>query len=262
MKKTLQFIIFPLLLLLIWHIAVAGGVWPRTLIASPYEVLKNFFALLRSGELIAHSRISLIRLSQGFLLGSSAAIVVGSLVGLSKTTERILAPTLQAIAPIPPPAWIPLLIIMFGLGEISKVALIAIGAFVVVYVNTFQGFRNTDQKLIEVATIFQKSRLHTSLYVLFPSAAPNIITGMRVAMGLSWVLLIASELISSKMASESTRLEGMGLGWLIYDARRFGRPDDMIVGMIAMGILGKATDMIMEHLEKRLLRWRQVFKGV
>lgn len=262
MKKIFLYLFFPLLLLSTWQIAVSVSWWPSTLIASPYDVLVDFFALIKSGELIAHSRVSLIRLFEGFLFGSFLGVLAGAITGLSKTFERILSPTIQAFSPIPPPAWIPLLIIIFGLGESSKVALIAIGAFIIVYVNTYQGFRNTDQKLIEVANIFQKSRLQLGFSVLLPSAAPSILTGLRIALGLSWILLIASELISSKMVSESTRLEGMGLGWLIFDARRFGRPDDMIVGMITMGILGKITDLIMEYIENRIIHWRQVFKGL
>jgi len=259
--RVLLPVLFPLFLLGTWQIAVEVGWWPRTLIATPLDVLKDFFVLLSSGELLAHSRVSLVRLVEGFFLGSIAAVLIGSMVGLSKTVERLLAPTFQALSPIPPPAWIPVLIILFGIEELSKVALIAIGAFIIVYVNTFQGFRSTDQKLVELAMTFQKSKRELTLSVLLPSALPSIMTGMRIALGLSWILLIASELISSKMVSEATRMEGIGLGWLIYDARRFGRPDDMIVGMISMGILGKATDMLTEYFEKRLLRWRQVFQG-
>jgi sulfonate transport system permease protein len=88
------------------------------------------------------------------------------------------------------------------------------------------------------------------------------LTGMRVALSLSWILLIAAEMIAANIVSGTTRLQGLGLGWLIYDARNFSRSDDMIVGMIAIGLLGKLSDMLMARLQARLLVWREAFQGV
>lgn len=261
-KTAIFAVAVPTLLLASWHFAVMLGLWPRTLIAPPGEVLIDFVKLTLSGELLAHARVSIGRLLGGFFLGTALALIVGSVVGLSKVSERMFAPTIQALTPIPPTAWIPLLIILLGIGEESKVALIAIGAFGVVYFNTVQGIRGADQKLVEVATTLQKSRRDLTLYVLLPSAAPSIITGMRVALGLSWILLIAAEMIAARMVSDSSRLSGLGLGWLIYDARNFSRADDMIVGMITMGLLGKISDMLMARVEGRVLGWRDAFKGV
>ena len=124
--------------------------------------------------------------------------------------------------------------------------------FFVVFVSTVQGIRGTDQKLVEVVQLYEKSHSDLTLMVLLPSAAPSIFTGMRVALGLSWVLLIAAEVIAS---SE-------GVGWLIWDARNFSRPDDMLVGMATVGILGKLSDAAMARLEKYTLRWHQRFEGV
>jgi sulfonate transport system permease protein len=256
------FMALPVALLAIWQCAVAFGWWPRTLIASPADVLADFWRLLATRELLAHARVSLVRLIGGFGLGTITAIVLGSVIGLSKTAERMLAPTLQGILPIPPTAWTPLIIILLGIGEGSKTALIAIGAFGVVYFSTLQAIRGADQKLVEVAMMLQKSRRDLTFYVLLPGALPGILTGMRVALGLSWILLIAAEMIAASIVSGSTRLQGLGLGWLIYDARNFSRADDMIVGMITIGLLGKLTDMLMGRLQGRLLEWREVFQGV
>ena len=261
-KRILVLVIVPLLLLAGWQCAVSLGWWPRTLIASPLEVLVDLSKMTWSGELVAHARVSLGRLLGGFFLGTIFAITLGTFVGLSKTGERMVAPTLQALTPIPPTAWIPLLIILFGIEELSKTALITIGAFGVVYFNTVQGSRGADQKLVEVAETLQKPQRDLVVYVLLPSAAPSILTGMRVALSLSWILLIAAEMVGAKMVSASSRVEGLGLGWLIYDARNFSRPDDMIVGMIAIGLLGKGSDMVMAWLEHRLLQWREAFRGV
>jgi sulfonate transport system permease protein len=253
---------FPILLLIMWQSAVAYEWWPRTLIAAPSDVFTDFARLTASGELLAHARVSLVRLLAGFFFGAAAAVVLGTFVGLSKVAERALAPTIRAILPIPVTAWIPLIIIIFGIEESSKIALIGIGVFGVIYFSTVQGIRGADQKLVEVAAVFEKPHSDLSLHVLLPSALPSIITGMRVALGLAWILLIAAEMVGAKMVSSSSRLGGLGLGWLIYDARNFGRSDDMIVGMLTIGILGKLTDMTLERIERRVLRWRQAFTGV
>ncbi|HEX9732909.1 MAG TPA: ABC transporter permease [Thermoanaerobaculia bacterium] len=262
MKKFALNLVIPIILVAVWQLAVSEDWWPRTLIASPREVGASLLDLLRSGELLAHARVSLIRLMSGFALGAGVALVLGSAVGLSTIAQRVFDPTIQALTPIPPPAWIPLLIIFFGIGETSKVGLIAIGAFGVVYLNAVQGIRSTDQRLVEVAQVLSKRRWELITRVLLPSATPTVLTGMRVALALSWILLIASELISARMASEVVRAQGLGLGWLIFDARRFSRPDEMIVGMISMGVLGKLTDMAMLRIQNRLLVWRESFAGV
>lgn len=253
--------LLPAVLILLWDAAVRLGWWPRTLIASPGDVVRDFAELAGSGELFAHAQKSLLRLILGFGLGSLGGILVGTWVGVSKWGERILHPTLAALSPIPPTAWIPLLIITLGIEESSKVGLIAIGAFIVLYANTVQGIRGADRQLVEVAQVFEKPKSSLIAYVLLPAAAPAVFAGMRVALGLSWILLIAAELVSSRLVSAESRSLGEGLGWLIYDARRFSRMDDMIVGMISIGLLGAVTDWVAARVQRRVLRWRQTFEG-
>jgi sulfonate transport system permease protein len=228
----------PLLLIMLWEYAVLSEWWPRALIASPGEVIIDFGRLLASGKLSFHAMVSLRRLLGGFLIGTAAGVGLGTFVGLSRSAERTLAPTVQLLAPIPVVAWIPLFIILFGIGEASKIAIIAAGTFFVVFFNTVQGIRATDRKLVEVAYVFNKNRAQLVRGVLLPSALPSVLMGVRVALGLSWILLIVAEVIAS---SE-------GLGWLI-------------VGMITVGILGKLSDRGVLALERRVLRWRQSFEG-
>lgn len=208
--------------------------------------------MLLSFELLEHSLISFWRVLAGFFIGTILGLLVGVLVGTAKLFERLFGPTLQTLAPIPPPAWIPLLIILFGIGEASKIALVALGTFFVIFINTVQGIRSADQKLVEVAEMYQKDKITLIISILIPSALPSILTGTRVALALSWILLIASEVIASSK----------GLGWLMWDARNFSRPAEMLVGMVAVGILGKLSDMAVVWLEQRLLSWRLSFEGV
>lgn len=250
-QKNILPLIIPLALLIVWEWSVRSGFLPNTLIASPSQVVRNFFELVVSGKLLVHSLVSLYRLITGFAIGTLIGLALGVMVGTSKFVEKLVAPTIQFFAPIPPIAWIPLLIILLGIGEASKIGLIIIASFVVVYLSTVQGIRSTDQKLVDVAHVLRKSNKELIKKVLLPSATPHIFTGMRVALGLSWILLIAAEVIASSK----------GLGWLIWDSRNFSRPDDLFVGIIAIGILGKLSDMALVSVEKELTKWRTIFQG-
>ncbi|MAG02153.1 alkanesulfonate transporter permease subunit [Candidatus Pacearchaeota archaeon] len=250
-KDILISFILPTIILLIWQLSITFGFIPQSLIASPLQVIENFFRLLFNGELINHSFVSIQRLIVGFTLGTVLGILLGVIVGTSKLAEKIVSPSMKVFAPIPPIAWIPLIIILFGIGEESKVALIALASFVVAYINTFNGIRSTDKKLIELSKVYNKDKKQLLYKILLPSALPNIFIGMRIALGLSWILLIASELIASSS----------GLGWLIWNSRNFSRPDDMIVGMISIAILGFVSDKLLVMFEKKMLEWRNTFEG-
>jgi sulfonate transport system permease protein len=250
-NRTFYIFIFPLALVSVWELSIVLGFIPNTIMATPVQVLFDFFELLLNGKLLFHSAISIFRLIFGFLIGTAAGLFLGTLVGISKRSESIFAPTLQVLAPIPAIAWGPLVIILFGIGEVSKISLIAIATFFIVYINTFTGIRSTDQKLVEVARCYNKPDRELITKVLIPSAIPQIFTGLRVALGLSWILLIAAELIASSN----------GLGWLIWDARNFSRPDDLLVGMITIGFWGKMSDMLLVFLEKRWTKWKKSFEG-
>jgi len=241
----------PILLLGLWEWSIDTHRIPDTILASPSQVSKDFVVFLKTGALFVHSWASLKRLAAGYLIGTILGLTLGAWVGVSKFIQRFISPTIQFLIPIPPIAWIPLLIILLGIGEVSKVALVAVASFFTLFVNTVQGFRSTDQKLVDVANVYKKPTLELIFKVLLPSALPQIFAGLRSALALSWILLIAAEVIASSQ----------GLGWLIWDARNFSRPDDMIVGIITIGILGKLSDSALLALEHRFVRWRNVFAG-
>ena len=250
-QKIILPLIIPLVLLIAWEWSARSGLLPNTLIASPSQVMRDFFDLAVSGKLLVHSLVSLYRLVLGFAIGTLIGLSLGTVIGTSKFAERLVAPTIEFLAPIPPIAWIPLLIILLGIGEASKIALIALAVFIVVVTQTVTGIRSTDQKLIEVAMIFGKSPLQLLKDILLPSAMPFIFSGLRISLALSWILLIASEVIASSR----------GLGWLIWDSRNFSRPDDMLVGIISIGLLGFGTNLALTLIERDVLSWRQSFEG-
>jgi sulfonate transport system permease protein len=208
--------------------------------------------MVLSLQLLEHTLYSLARVSGGFAIGSTLGILVGAAVGLARRWERLIAPTLQALTPVPPVAWIPIIIIILGIGEGSKIALIAVGVFSVLYMNTYKGLRNVDESLIEIGTLHRWSNWQLLWRVLLPSAAADIFTGMRVALGLSWILLFAAEFVAHSR---------FGLGWLVRDARNFARPEDMVVGMLMIGLLGKLSDSALTRAERCALNWKKRFSG-
>jgi sulfonate transport system permease protein len=238
------------MLLIVWEFAVDYGWVPRSLIAGPIAVSQRFLEMAGDGTLARHIGVSVRRLVLGFGLGSTLGILFGVLVAFRPTAARFFEPTVLSLIPIPPIAWIPLLIILLGIGEASKVALISIGSFCTLFLQSAYGIRTGDKMLVEMALALNKDDSDLLWRVLFPSALPGILSSMRVALALSWTLLIASEVIASSS----------GLGWLIWNARNFSRPNDMFVGMATVGLLGKFSDWGLVVLEAKLTRWRRAFR--
>ena len=251
LRRGAERALLPLLLVAAWQASVSFSLVPHTLIAPPGEVIADLFRLALSGVLVEHVTASVGRLLTGFATGAAAGVLAGSWMGVSRSAQRFLGPTVSMLAPIPPTAWIPLLIILFGIHEASKVWLIAIGVFFVVTANTVSGIRHVDRRLVEVARIHDKTGPEILLQVLLPAAMPAILTGLRLGLGLGWILLVAAEIITADK----------GIGWFIYDARNFARPDDMLAGMVCIGILGAGSDLFMTTLQRRVLRWQDAFTG-
>lgn len=245
-----QSLIIPVALIVFWDVSVRWAWIPNTLIASPLQVALRFWEMLLSGEILEHLSVSLWRLTTGFAIGTLLGTTIGALVGYSKTLARFLEPTILTLCPVPPIAWIPILIILLGIDDASKIALIAIAGFFTLFIQTAYSIRTTDKKLVEVGLVFEKSRMEMLFQILLPSALPNILANIRLALAFSWTLLMASEIIASSK----------GMGWLIWHARNFSKSDEMIVGMIVIGISGKLTDLCVVLLEQRLTRWRRVYR--
>jgi sulfonate transport system permease protein len=242
----------PVIILLVWEYSLRTEQVPNSLVASPSQVIQKFFEMLFDGRLFGHAYVSMKRLLFGFILGTSLGIAMGTIVGFWRLGAKLIEPTLLALLPVPPIAWIPFLIIFFGIDEASKIALISIGSFWTLFLQTSYGIRTVDKNLVEVALILKKDWKTILRRVMLPSCLPHIFSGMRVALAISWGLLVASEIIASSK----------GIGWLIWDARNFSRPADLIVGMITAGILGKATDSIIVWAEKKYTKWRITYRDI
>jgi len=212
---------------------------------SPAQVAATAWQLATSGELARHVLASLGRVAAGFALGGSLALVLGTLVGLSRTAEAILDPTLQLARNVPSLAWVPFLLLWMGIDEAPKITLIAIGAAFPVYLNLVAGIRQVDPALREVGQVFGMTRGEMIGRIVLPAAAPYLLTGARIAIGQSWLFLVAAELIAS------TR----GLGFLLIDGENTARPDVMLVGILALATLGKLSDSALRGAARWLVPW-------
>jgi sulfonate transport system permease protein len=201
--------------------------------------------LIERGTFWSHVAISLQRVLVGFAIGASAGLVIGSIVGLSRTASRILSPTIQAFRAVPSLAWVPLLVLWMGIYEGPKVTLVAIGAFFPVFTTVASGFMHADRKLIEVGRAYGLSGVSLVTGVLLPTAAPTIFAGLRLGLAQSCLFVVAAELIASSK----------GLGFLLIDSQNTLRTDILLLAIICLAILGKTTDYILATIERRTLRW-------
>lgn len=234
--------------LAVWWVVSATGIINRVLLPSPEEVFTAFVQSMKDGSLWVNTWASLLRVVEGFVIGFCAAVPLGVLMGNSRVARGLVEPLVELVRPIPPIAVIPIAILWFGIGELSKIFIIAYGAFFPILVNTMAGFREVDPVLIRAARTLGASRWRIFRDVVLRSALPFIIVGARLGMGLAFIVLVAAELIAS---SE-------GLGFLINDARYNFRTDRVFLGMILIGVLGLVLNKLLIGFERRLLRWRTV----
>jgi ABC-type nitrate/sulfonate/bicarbonate transport system permease component len=217
------------------------------LLPAPDEVLRAGIKMAASGELLKHITASLSRVVWGFSIAAALGIVVGTALGRSRLLEHLVEPMLEMLRPIPPLAFLPMMVLWFGIGEASKVAFITYAAFFPIFTTTIEGIKYVDPVLIRAASSLGASERQIFWHVVLPAATPNILTGMRLAFGLSFFVIVAAEFI----AADS------GLGFLINDARTFFLVSNMLLGAAVIGIIGVLANVLLRKLEGRLLRWRK-----
>lgn len=244
-------LMLPLGLLIIWQIAGSAELLNPILLPSPFDIWEEFRAMLLSGELLNNLGVSTWRVVMGFVLGGGLGLAAGLWVGFSYKAERLLNPTLQMLRTLPHLAIAPLFILWFGFGEESKLLLIAKGSFFPLYINTFLGIRSVDNKLFEVARVLEFSRPQMILKLILPASLPNILLGVRLSLGVAWIGLVVAEMMGSTS----------GIGFMINDARSMSLTTVMFTGIIVFAIMGKLSDSLVLLAERRLLRWRDSFKG-
>jgi sulfonate transport system permease protein len=252
LKHLIQYISLSIAILVVWQALSQSGFINQLLLPSPLRIALTFLDLLKSGELLRHIWISILRVLAGFGIAAALGLGLGVSIGLSRTLDRVTDLIIQVVKPIPPIAWIPLAILWFGIGEQSKIYIIFLGAFFPIIINTIDGIRQTDHKFVEVARILAVPRLRFVRQVVLPGALPAIMTGLRVGLMVAWMCVVAAELIAASS----------GIGYLIMDARQLSQSDVVLVGMISIGVIGKVMDSLIKRLEQKLISWKVAYAGI
>ncbi|AWD22556.1 ABC transporter permease [Fuscovulum blasticum] len=250
LRRLALALVFPAAILLVWYLVSISGRVPAYLLPHPAEVVAWLVDLLRSGELRHQLAPSLGRVMAGFAIGAGTATVLGVLAGYVLTFRTLIDPTIHALRTIPGLAWIPMFILWFGIGEASKVALIALVTFFPVYLNTMAGVAGVDRKLIEVGRVNRLTGLRLMGRILLPASLPSYFVGLRQSMGVAWIVVVAAELMGASR----------GIGFLLLDGQMTGRPALVMACMLIFAACGKVTDMILAAIAGWALRWQDTLE--
>lgn len=268
LPRLARSLVVPVLLVGAWEAISRAGIVSPIILPAPSQVLVRWIAYARpaepfdpaqgswlawvlSGELPHDALTSLLRVAGGFALGAGLALPVGLLMGARPMLYDLLNPVVQVVRPIPPIAFIPLAILWFGLGNAPAIFLISLGAFFPVLVNTIAGVRNVDAIYLRAARNLGASEWVLFRRVMIPAAMPYVLAGLRIGVGVAFIVVIVAEMIAVNA----------GLGYRILEAREYFWSDKVIAGMISIGLAGLAIDAAMNRLNAWLLRWHRGMEG-
>lgn len=242
-----------LILLILWQLLCGIGVIPGHLLPSPLKIILGLKDLaiigMPPGHLLPnHILYSLCRVSLGFLGAALLGIPLGLLMGGSPRLRRIISPLVELVRPIPPLAWIPIAILWFGIGMKSAAFIIFLGAFFPILLNTVSGVLTINPIYFEVAQTLNAKRKDIFFKVLVPGAVPSIFVGLRIGVGIGWMTLVAAEFTGVRT--------GYGLGYMIMTARDIQRPDEILAGMLVIGLIGYLINGALRACEKKIVKWR------
>jgi sulfonate transport system permease protein len=238
--------VVPVAVIIAWEFLSRAGVFPPNALPAPTVIGQTIFDLGRSGELWRHAGITLWRIAVGFFLGAAVGTLLGGLTGYVSLARKLLDPLLQSLRNIPSMAWVPLFLLWMGIQETSKIALIALGAFFPVYLNLSSGMSHVDPKLIEVGKVYRLTGFQMIRRVILPAALPEYIVGLRSGLSLAWMFVVAAEIMGASR----------GLGFLMIDGQMTGRASIILASVILFAGLGKATDLLLETVGRRLLQYK------
>jgi sulfonate transport system permease protein len=238
--------VVPVLGIVLWEGFARIGVFPPNELPAPSVVAQTIFDLAASGDLWKHAGITLFRIAVGFLVGATAGTLLGGLTGYVLLARKLFDPVLQSLRNIPSMAWVPLFLLWMGIQESSKIALIALGAFFPVYLNLSSAMSHVDPKMIEVGKVYRLNSIQMIARVILPAALPEYFVGLRSGLGLAWMFVVAAEIMGASR----------GLGFLMIDGQMTGRASIILATVILFACLGKGTDLLLEVIGRRLLRYK------
>jgi NitT/TauT family transport system permease protein len=244
--ERLLYLVSPIGLLALWQLLLMAGFGDRRFIPAPTDIAVRFVAMLADGELATHTAATVWRVLAGFVIGAVPAIAIGLLMAMFRPVRYFFDPLIAALFPIPKAALLPLLLLAFGFGDASKIALVAIAVFFPVIVNTYAGAANIDKIYWDVAKNYGASQFVLFTRVVFFGALPMIFAGLRIALAVSFIVLVAAEFVATKA----------GIGYLIWNSWELLQVDVMFVGIVTIGIIGLITSVLFQEIERKVIPWK------
>jgi len=246
-ERTLS-VLSPLILLGLWEVLARVTIIDTRFFPAPSSIFGVFGQMIRSGELPTHLGISLQRIAIGFLIGAVPGVLVGLTMGLFSPVRAIIQPLIDATFPIPKIAILPLFIMIFGIGEESKYAIIATAVIYLVLINSVAGVRNIDKIYLEVGKNFHASPLMMFTDIALPGALPLILTGIKLGSGVALLVLITAEFVGAKS----------GIGYMIWTSWQIFQVEKMYVGLVLIAIIGFGFAILLNWLQRVLVPWKNV----
>lgn len=251
--ERLLSVLSPVLLLALWEVAAALGSVDTRFFPAPSTIFVTAWQMLQPsrqyplGELWTNTSISLVRIGVGFVLGAVPGVVVGVAMGLFGPVRAIVQPLVDATFPIPKIAVLPLFIMVFGIGEESKYAVIAVAVVYVVLINTVAGVRNIDRIYFDVAKNYHASRFMQFTDVALPGALPLILTGLKLGMGVALLVIVSAEFVGARS----------GIGFLIWTSWQIFQVEKMYVGLLVIALIGFGSAIVLNGVERLLVPWKR-----
>ncbi len=232
-------------LLVLWQMAMRFE--HPEFVLSPLQIARHFVEALWSGELLPHIGASLVRSLPGFVLGSVAGVVLGLLAGVARSLDQLLSPVVFLTYPVPKIVFLPIVMLWVGIGDVSKIVVIALACFYPCFINAYYGARGTSTIMVWSGLNMGARRAQIFRKVVIPSALPLVFAGLRVSLALSFILLFSTEMINARS----------GLGFLIRQSESSLRFDLMYVAIVAVAALGYAGDQLLLVIRRRALGWQE-----
>lgn len=246
----------PVLILVLWEGAARLGWLPPVLLPAPSKVAWSLLdwifgidesAQAYTGRWASDALASAFRVFSGFAISAVTGTVLGIAIGWSRLIERTIEPTIQLLRPVPPVSWIPLAIIWFGVANKPAIFLVFLATFFPILINTIHGTRTIDRNLIRAAAMVGTEGLAIVWFVVLPAALPSIMAGLRISIGIAWMVTVTAEMLAVKS----------GLGYVLWDSYYFLRYDLVMAAMASIGVLGFLSDLVLRLVMARVLHWQR-----
>jgi NitT/TauT family transport system permease protein len=236
----------PLGLLLAWEVAAQASLIDVRFFPAPSSIVGTLIDMAKAGELVENVRITLERIALGFVLGGVPAIVIGVAMGLWRPIRAMVDPLIAATYPIPKSSLMPLILLIFGLGEMSKIVMVAIGVFYPMAINATAGVLQINQIYLDVGKSYQASRWDMFRTIALPGALPFIMTGVKLGAGLALILIAVAEMVGAKS----------GIGYMIWSAWETFAVKKMYVGLLVVAVIGFVISLVLNEVERLVIRWK------